>query len=159
VGVYATIANLQARLPGRTIGTSSKPTQSQCEAWIDEAEAFLAGSLAASGCTSTVTAGKPGVKLMASWTLDYAEGHTRIAFASGEGEGRNQDGKDLVEKFDKLLSDIAREPNRFEIMLQGGGSGGVMVRGYVRDNNDDKNISDGDFDPYFDDLTFASRRY
>ena len=145
---YATFAGLQARLVGRTINDTSKPSKVQCQVWIDEGEALLKGTLASVGCSPETTQAN-GILLMSTWALDWAEGHARISFSSGDGGDRNPDGVALLEKFDKLLSDIIGAPNRFEIMLQGSGDGGRLMKSHVTDNKDDKSIDNRDFDPMF----------
>lgn len=149
MGTYASYSDVAARLPYRTIGASSKPTSTQVEQWITEAEAMLTGALARAGISYPVTGG--GAEIMKSWAADFAEGRTRQAYAAAGGDGGNDDGKDLIEAFRDLVRvQIPGDPPGFEAMLWTASSSTTRrLRGHVLDNADGLTISDGDFAPTF----------
>lgn len=149
MGTYASSSDVSARLAGRTIDASSKPTSTQVEQWITEAEARLTGALRAANVSMPVT-DTDGIETLKSWACDYAEGHTRKAWVSADGEG-SVEANNLLEAFEKRLVDIKESPSWYEAMLQSGdGNASVRVRAYVLSNADSKTITDGDFDPEFD---------
>lgn len=147
---YATYSDVQARVPYRTIGAATKPTDTQVTAWITESEAMLNGVLAAADLPAPYSS-TAAVNILKSWVCDRAEGLVRQAYASAGGDGTNEDGKDLVLKFDKLLEDILKRPAIYGAMLAGGDAPAtsVKVRAYVTDNADGLSISNGDFAPTF----------
>lgn len=143
MGTYALIGDVQARLAGRpTFGASTKPSQAQVEAWIDEAEAMLTGSLGAADI-SLPSAGTAGAKIVRSWVCDYAEGHARMAYAAAGGDGGNDDGKDLVQHFRDLLVNVRRFPSEYGPMLAGGAAveGTSKIRGSNTDTAADDYIA------------------
>ena len=150
MGTWAAYTDVAARIPYRTIGTSSKPTSTQVEAYITQAEHALEGALLAGGCTLP-GGSDDGADVMAMWVLDYAEGMTRQAYAAAGGDGGNDDGQDLIDRFLGLLDKIRENPSWYDALLNGGDSGDSARRclGYVLDNADEKTIADGDFDPTF----------
>jgi hypothetical protein len=152
VGSYASTSDIAARLSGRTISTTSKPTTAQTSAWIDEAEAQIEGALASIGMTVPVASPARALVILRAWTLLYAEGHTRMAFASAGGDGTNDDGKDMLEQFYARLDFIRTNPTATESMLSDGspGDSARRMRGYVTDNDDDKSIGNDDFLPTFE---------
>lgn len=147
---YATYSDVQARIPYRTISATSKPTSTQVTAWITETEAMLDGVLVAADLPAPYSS-TAAVNILKSWVCDRAEGLVRQAYASAAGDGTNDDGKDLIAKFDKLLEDILRRPTLYGAMLASGDapSSSVKLRAYQTDNDDGASISDGDFDPTF----------
>jgi hypothetical protein len=152
MGNYASTSDVQARLPGRTLSVSSKPTLAQVSDWIDEAEALIDGALAGyTSLTVPVTSPARALKILKSWALLYAEGHTRMAFASGGGDGTNDDGKDSVAQFEAKLEWIRQNPVAAESALTSGAAASSTrrLRGHVLDNADGKTVSNGDFAPTF----------
>lgn len=107
MGTYADITNVQARLPGRSITSTSKPSQAQIEAWIDEAEAYLGAAIEGGG-GSLPDVGSRGATILRSLVCDYAEAHTRMAHAAAGGDGANDDGKDSLDKWYGKLAEIER---------------------------------------------------
>lgn len=148
---YSTTDDVQANLPGRTLSASSKPALAQVSGWITQGDALLDGSLAAKGMTVPYTEGANALAILKSWSLLYAEGHTRMAFASGGGDGGNEDGKDLLEQFEKVLAFIRENPGDVAAMLGDGSAPEATkrFRGYVLDNDDSVSIGNGDFAPVF----------
>ena len=107
---YATTAtDVQARLPGFTLSTTTKPSSTQATQWLVEADAFINVALAAAGLTSPATAANL-LELFKSAATDYAEGHVRMALAAAGGDGGNDDGKDLIAGFKALVADIRANP-------------------------------------------------
>lgn len=147
---YAQVSDVQARNPYRVIDGSSKPTTTQVDTWILEAEALLHGALNAGQCVTPITGGD-GIKLMRSWACDYAEGHVRQAYAAAGGDGNNDDGKDLLERFDARLQDILDNPARYSSMLNGGSaaSGTSHFRSHITDDVDGRTRDDDGFQPAF----------
>lgn len=123
---YASVSDVQAHLPGRTISASTKPSISQMEAWITETEAMLNGALRASGLPAPY-AGEPA-SILKSWTVSRVEGLVRMAHAATGGDGSNDDGKDLVEQFNTLLRDIRDNPSWYGAVLGGGDAPSTSVR-------------------------------
>ena len=150
MATYAAIGNVTARVAGRTIDATSSPTQTQVEAWIDEGEALVTGELLAAQC-ALPAASALGGKILTSWVADYAEAHVRMAWVAAIGGG-SDDGRDLLERFNTRLDDIANNPARYSAMLNGGAAddSARALRSHILDNTDDKNVDDGDFDPIFE---------
>lgn len=137
MGTYAVIGDVQARLAGRpTFGTGTKPTQAQVEAWIDEAEAYLTGAVTSAGISMPVLASNGG-KILRSLACDYAEAHVRMAHAAAGGDGANDDGKDMLDKFFGKLEQIARDTVRWSSMLVGDASSSKIRCPPTDDSSDD----------------------
>lgn len=147
---YATVADVQARVPYRTIGASTQPSTSQVQAWLDEAEAVLNGALKASELPAPYT-DADAKKILGMAVADYAEGRLRLAYASAGGAEENQDGQKRVDAFRAAVESIVDEPSRWGAMLGGGTApaSARRIRGHVLDNQDGKTIAAGDFAPTF----------
>ena len=143
MGTYAVTSDVQARLPGFTLTTSTKPSTTQVDSWITEAEALLEGAMLSGGLTVPNTNTR-GIEILTSWASDYAEGHARQALAAAGGDGANDDGKDLLEKFDNRVTDILDHAARYGQMLEGGAApdGARIVRSYPLNNQDSKTVDD-----------------
>lgn len=148
MGDYATYTDVQPRVAGRTIGASSKPTATEVTAWCTAAENMLIGALRAAGVSIPDT-GSDGAAIMTEWIAGYGEGRVRLAW---DATTRSGDGEAQITEFRELLTDIRENPAHYDAMLNAGVSGteSQRVRAYVLSNDDDKTISDGDFDPVFD---------
>lgn len=138
---YAVHGDVQARIPYRTIGASSKPSQSDVTTWLAEAQAMLDGALAGAGLPAPYT-DSAAVLQLKSWVCDYAEGLVRKAYAAAGGAGDNDDGKDLLEKFEARLKDIAARPAVYERMLSPASTASTTTQ--VRASN-----ADGALEPEF----------
>jgi len=153
LGTYATNADVQARLPWVTFGVSTKPSTTQIDSWITEAEGVLTAALKAAQVSTPVTDAN-GIQLCKSIVLDFAEGRTRIALSSGVESDTGQVGVQMIKDFRELIEKIAAGPgaSMWGAMMSGGnlGSSNCAVRGHVIDNADGETISDGDFDPVFE---------
>jgi len=148
VGTYASTANVQSRVPGRTIGASTEPSTTEVSTWIDEAEADLTTALKAAQCNTPID-DADALEVMRKWVCLYAVGMTKKAWASGAADG-NDDGEAELAQFEALLRDINADPAFYVAKLSGSGSGRRLVRSHVLDNSDSKTVADGDFDPIFD---------
>lgn len=150
MGTYATSADVTRNIPGRSIGETTTPSTTDIDAWISQAEAMLTGALVAGGVSTPITNAN-GILIMEAWAVLYAEGHARMTVAAGLGDGANDDGKDLIEQFNKVLDDIRADPAGIEAMLSGGATSDTTrkVKAYVLDNNDGLTVTDGDFAPMF----------
>jgi len=139
---YTAATDVAARVPGRTIGASSKPTTTQVETWLYEGEALLMGALYAGGIDAP-TAGTTGGKIMTSWATDYGEAHTRMSWAATAGD-ENKDGESILERFHKLIQDIFDNPARYQAMLNAGASSSdtTQMRGANTDTTADDYIEE-----------------
>jgi len=148
VTTYATYADVQPRVAGRTISGSTKPTSTEVSQWCTDATSMVVGAL--NGCGITVpTAAGDGFNIIKSWVCDYAEGRTLLAWSAEDAD--QSPGLSLIDKFKTQLADILDKPAFYEAMLNGGSGGSSnRVRAYVLSNADDKSIANGDFDPDFD---------
>lgn len=131
---YATIADVKARLAGRPISPTSQPSEADITAWIGEAEAMLDGALKGADLPAPYS-DADAVRILRAWVCDRVVGLTRMALASAGGDGQNDDGKDMVAKFDRLVDDIQRRPTVYGAMLAAGNApaGSVRFRGANRD--------------------------
>lgn len=116
MGTYVSTSHLEARIPYRTVSGSTSPSTTQVDYWIDEAEALIHGALSAVGLDGPFSDADQ-VKILRSWCLDYVEGRFRMAYAAAGGDGRNDDGKDLVERFEDRLSWIRSNGSSAQAML------------------------------------------
>ena len=140
MGTYASYADVQARIPGRSISATTKPSSTQVDAWVEEAEAMILGSLGAAGITAPASSLTNPGKIVRAWVCDYAEGMTRMAYASAGGDGANQDGKDLRESFRALTVNIRRSPQDYGAMLSAGSIG--TEKSFCRGANVDTTADD-----------------
>lgn len=150
--VYIQVSEVNARNPARAVSASTSPTDTQAQAWIEEAEAFINGALLVGNLPAPYTVGTNAAKILGMIVGDYAEGRIRIAYAAAGGDGQNKDGEAQVEKFYETCKDIKRNPETWAAML-GAGSPPVAARrnrGHVTDNADGETVDNGDFDPIFD---------
>tara|TARA_Y100001938_G_scaffold126321_1_gene178151 strand:+ start:183 stop:650 length:468 start_codon:yes stop_codon:yes gene_type:complete len=147
---YATLDNLRARQPHRTIDTNSKPTQSEVQTWLDEGEAILNAELKAGELLAPYTDAE-AIKVLRVVVLNYAEGRLRQAYATSGGDHTNTDGLDQLDQFYKTIEDIRINPMRWGAVLGAGSApdSARRIRSYTTDNTAGKSISGGDFDPVF----------
>lgn len=148
MGTYATTSDLQARLAGRTFSASSKPTLTQIGDWITTGESMISAALKSAQVSTPVT-DSDGIQLVKSLVLDYVEGRTRIAVASGAVDEQDAIGLQMVKDFSALCLTIGQGEGAAlwaQMMGQGGqGSGSCAVRSHVLANDDDE-----DFEPTFE---------
>jgi len=150
MGTYASVSDVQARLPSRTIGASTKPSTTQVGEFIDQGEALLTGALMGADVAVPIT-DTTGIEQMKSWATDFAEGLTREAYASAQGDDDVNAGADKIKAFRDLLDEIKNDGDRYYKMLWGGATSEstAKTRGYVLRNDDGKTVADDDFVPTF----------
>ena len=149
--VYATLDNLRARQPHRTIDANSKPTATEVQTWLDEGEAILNAELKAGELPAPYSDAE-AVKVLRVVVLNYSEGRLRQAYATSGGDYTNTDGLDQLEAFHKSIDDIRAHPVRWGSVLGAGSAPGSArrIRSYATDNAAGKTASGGDFDPVFE---------
>ncbi len=151
MGLYAKSADVEARVPYRPALTSdSDPSVEMVDQWIKEAEAKMNGRLRSVGIGLPIT-DTDGVEILRMWITDYAEGRLRKSYAAAGGDADNEDGQELIDRFDETLNTIANDWAGTAAMLNAGGASDSnrVIRGNVLDNADGKTISGGDFAPEF----------
>jgi hypothetical protein len=151
MGAYATVADIQARLAYWTIDVSSQPSTYQVSQWIDECESLIDGALQAVDLPAPY-ATTHAIRILKSWVASGVEGLVRRAHAAAAGEGQtNEDGKDLIEKFDNVLKDILAKPSIYGAMLAGGSApaAATRLRAYQTHNADGLSSTDASFNPTF----------
>lgn len=150
--VYATSADLLPRIGDRPLTSTTRPSTQQVNAWIEEAEAALEGALRAGGISIPISDARGRTQLRA-WVLDYAEGHYRSSNAAAGGDSNNDDGVDLLVKFDTLITAILDNPARYGAMLEVGGNASDAsrrLRAHPLDDVDGRSTGEGgDLAPYF----------
>lgn len=145
---YTSAVEVADRLPYRSITASTKPSTGDVDRWGAKASAILDGVLASVQIVTPITH-TGGVAIVSEWVTDYAEGRYRMALAAAGGDGDNDDGKDLIVKFEERMIEILENPSRYQGMLNGGAASDStrQLRGNVTDNADGKSVSD--FAPQF----------
>jgi hypothetical protein len=150
VGTYVNNAQIAAKLPYRNFTATSKPSTTDLDNWIDEAEAVLEGALDAAQITTPVTSTK-GVKIVRTWVSEAVIGTVRMSFAHSGGDPNNESGQAQIEAFNERLTDIMNNPQRYQMLLSGGAGSDSsrQIRSHSLDHPDGKTISGGDFEPTF----------
>jgi len=151
MGTYATNADIAKRI-GRSLTASTKPSTTDVDAWISEAEGEIEAELIAAELTVPVTDSR-GVLLLKSKVTSYATARwiEAIAAASNLAVDRT-DAPDLMREFTDFRDVVRGNPSRAATMLgqaPGTVGGATAVRGYQTDNSDGASIAAGDFDPTF----------
>jgi len=153
VPTWAAASDVSARLTYETIDGSSNPTQTQVEAWIDEAEARIRVILRAAGIGTTYS-DTDTVNVLTHHVTDYVEGRVLLAWSSGAGgEADREAGEALIAKFDGFLEDVRSNPIQFgsELAATGDVADAIQsVRSHILDNDDSLTVSDSDFAPKFE---------
>jgi len=147
--VYTSVTSDVAPLiAGRTISASTKPTTTQVEEWLAQAEIAMVGALGGAG-VSVPASTADGAHILRAWIAEFAVGNVKLTWLDSD---QIEEGRELVKRFWDRFDQIRENASFFDAMLNGGssGEGSRMTRGYVLDNADDKSITDGDFDPIFD---------
>jgi len=147
MATYADVDDIRSRIGGRVIDANSSPSTSEVEAMIDEAEAEIVTCLVASGLAES-SISTEGAKVLRHWISNYISGWVRTTHAAAAGDGDNQDGLELREKWQALLERIMNNSAHYAAMLGGGEqpSESVDAVSYMTDNEDGKTIAGGDFD-------------
>ena len=149
--LYATTADVNARLAGRTINATSAPSSSQVSAWIDEAESRLHRELVAAGLSTPVIGAEP-----INVVKDPVTSRAAVRWLESTTAGTDMEAKELLDRLTKEWEDfltlIRTDPTRVAALIgqASTSSGGrSQLRSYPTDNKDGKSIADGDFDPVF----------
>lgn len=139
---FTDLGLVQARNPYRAITASSAPSIGAVQTWIDGADAMVRGTLARAGITVPAM-GSTGALILGELIADYAEGKVRMAYAAAGGDGRNDDGKDLIEGFQKTLREILADPAGWASALSPAASAPVsLLRSHVHNNAEGKEPED-----------------
>lgn len=135
---FATTDDVQARTPYREIPSAGAdaPNVAIVGDWLDQAETRLVNTLASVGIAVSAS-NTTHKKILAPIIIDVGEGRLRKAYAAAGGDGQNDDGKDLLEGFEKVLKDIRDNPNDWAAELGGTPTPGVggRLRGPVSGSN------------------------
>lgn len=144
--------DVQDRLPYRKITDDSTPSTGTVLKWIEEGEAMIDNSLRSNAIVVPVTDAR-GVVHLRSLSIDYAEAHTRMAYAASGGDGDNDDGLELLETFQNTLIDMENDPVSWAAKLTGGsgaeGATNRRLRGTPTDDVDGRATDSAAFAPVF----------
>ena len=143
MGTYCTTAHLNARLPFTTFDTTTEPSTTEIDYWIDEGEALVIGALQAGGNAGSY-ATTPAILQIRSWVMDYVEGMTRRAYAQSSADGSTDDGEEPLRRFHNRLDWILANPSLAGAMLGAGAgaSAATHVHAYAQNNSDDLTADD-----------------
>jgi hypothetical protein len=126
-----TFAEASARIPGsRDLTADTKPTSADATDWILEAEAKINNVLRFIGVGVVPLTSADLVAELKAWSLDYAEGRVRRAYAAAGGAPGFDDGNDLLEAFNAWIAAIRSDPQDALLYFSGGslGSDDAAVR-------------------------------
>jgi len=147
---YATVDDVKARLPGRTLSSSTKPSTSDVQTWLDDGQAQVDSALGAAGLSVPMTDAR-AVAVAKTWIVNYAEGRWRASLAAIGGDATNRDGQDLIDAFYRMVGPtgtIAQQPEVFSNYLTGTvAASNARLRSHVTSNRDE--LAAGTFDPIF----------
>ena len=149
MGNYANLADVSERLIGTYptgFSATTKPTSTRVDLWINEGESLINNCLNAIDITTPITtvAGKAQLGIIIA---NYAEGRVRQTLASTGGDGKNDDGKDLIKGLNETCQDIMRNAQMWGEMLAQGGGGVRRLFGHSTDDVDGRTTSS--FKPTF----------
>lgn len=145
MSTYGTLAKVRARLPLVEISSTSTPTQTQVQEWLDEGEDLVNGVLRASGL-SPPYAGEAAIRILGRHVTDYAEGRVRKALASELATGEETDGDALLASFEASIRDMRINGALWGDVLSDGGRAGDSVRTFAAPALDD---ASNERDPWF----------
>lgn len=151
---YATATDVEARLVGfpATVvpfSADTEPTLTQVQAWLDDGETTLNGSLHGAGLPAPYTGGDAKT-ILGEILTDLVEGRVRNVISGARGSP-DRDGDKLIERFHAVCKDFLKTKEFWAGVLGAGPqSSERRAHGYVLDNNDGKSISAGDFEPWVD---------
>lgn len=153
MGDYAATSDIKAKLPNRTIDGSSKPTATEVDQWITEVEAEINSELLAAGVTngSKVTSPARAVELLKRYTAFGVTAQIKKAYVAGHDLDDPDVGDADLEQYRNFIERIRTNPHwvAASLGITLGGTSGGRIRSYATDNDDDKSIGAGDFDPSF----------
>lgn len=149
MAVWASVDDVRARVSYATIGATSKPTEDEVLAWLNEAEARVRGILAAQGLATTYDGGSDAELILRGAVVDFAEGHCLNTWGAGDGNVTGRPGDALLAKFETFLGDLRARTVQLGSELAGGDVAETSrgVRSYWTDNDDGLSIAGGDFEP------------
>ncbi len=145
---YASVGGVQGRVANRTISATSSPSTTTVGEWIDQAEARLDATLARAG----ITLDPARVSVVVPFLLDEVSGQVREAYAALGGDGNNDDGVALRERFDAFLAAIVADPAGWSAALgtpATAASTRSQLASYATDNRAGLSLDGGDFEPEF----------
>lgn len=148
MGTYCTTAHLNARLPYTTFDTTTNPSTTEIDYWIDEAEALVVGALQSGGNGGTYST-TAAILQIRSWVLDYVEGLTRRAYAESSPTGSTDDGNDVLNRFYARLDWIIANPSVAGAMLGAGAASANTVRAHSYATNNADSVTTDDVAPVF----------
>ena len=108
MSLYAFHQDVSARLHNvypSGISSTTQPTVEQVAFWLDEAEDLTNAVLKALGMPAPYT-DTQAKRILGKHVIDYTEGRVRRVLAASGGDGKNQDGVDLIQSFEKFLLDL-----------------------------------------------------
>jgi hypothetical protein len=148
VSTYATIDEVRARLPYRTIDDDSVPTEEQVEAWLDEAEAQLLSRLTAIQLPTPAAPPAASGLIVRSWVSDYVRGLVLQAWSSSTDSDTTTGDKE-VDIWRAMLDEIFSAPQKFGAILGAASPPDATrrIRSHILDNADNRSVDAGDFTP------------
>ncbi len=160
MGTYATHSEIAARAGNRPLTSTSKPSTTDVDAWIDEAEAEVLGALRAAGISDSYTAGTSGFNILRGWVGNFVAGLLRVSWAAAAGSGSNEDGRTLVNDWREMLKQIGRDPAHFSAMLSatgGSSTASIGLTSHIQDAT--LGLTSADYAPTFLSGRNDSRNY
>jgi hypothetical protein len=110
---------------------STSPTTTEVSTWLDDAEAEVTQYLEGAGIpTSGLSSNAQTV--LKRFVVSYAEARVRMAWASSQGDGDNDDGGVSMLVFTDFLDDIIARPAQWGETLTGGSAPAGTIR--IRSN-------------------------
>lgn len=122
MSIYATLAGVSPRVGGRAITSSTVPSSTDVQAWLDQSEAQLSGLLQAFGITWSYAVNSVGALTIQGWVESYVGGVVRRSWAAMAGSANDHDGEVEIQAWEKLLYQIRSEPEVYGALLNGGSS-------------------------------------
>jgi hypothetical protein len=118
-----TYTDVSVRIPAaRELTSTSQPSSSDATAWIAEAEAKINNAMRFIGLAAVPLTATDLAAELKAWSLDYAEGRVRRAYAAAGGATGFDDGNDLIEAFYTWLNEIRSDPTKWLLYFSGGSS-------------------------------------
>lgn len=146
---YAVAADVQARLSGRDISTTSKPSTAQVDAWIAETDAELNGELRAAKFTVPVTGADP-LAIVKSKVVSRVGARVLGAYAAGTNFDEDDLASTLNAEWNEFIAAIRTNPGRIGELI-GQSISGTRNRGSMRSHVTDnsKGLDTDDLAPVF----------
>lgn len=159
MATYATSAGVAPRAGNRPLTETSKPSTTDVDGWLNEAEGELLGAFAAAGIATTYTAGSQGANILRGWIEGYVAGLLRVSYAAAAGAGANADGQEQVREWRDRLLRIGRDPAHFSAMLGTGSASNASIglSSHIQDSS--LGLEAADYAPTFLSPRNDSRNY